>query len=146
VLLQGPQITSGYWRRPDESPFVDGWLRTGDVGVMDAEGYLTIVDRLKDMLKFRGYTVSPNAVEERLLRHPAVKEAVVVGRPDERDGDVPVAFVVRAGTVSAEELVAHCRAGLAPYETPREVLFVDGIPKNAVGKPLRRELRARCAQ
>jgi long-chain acyl-CoA synthetase len=144
VLLRGPQITSGYWRRPDESPFLDGWLRTGDVGVMDAEGYLTIVDRLKDMLKFRGYTVSPNAVEDRLLRHPAVREAVVVGRRDERDGDVPVAFVVRAGTVTAEELVAHCRAGLAPYETPREVVFVDAIPKNAVGKPLRRELRVRC--
>jgi len=143
VLLQGPQVTSGYWRRPAESPFVDGWLRTGDVGFMDAEGYLTVVDRLKDMLKFRGYTVSPNAVEERLLRHPAVREAVVVGRPDEREGDVPVAFVVRAGAATAEELVAHCRAGLAPYEVPREVVFLDAIPRNAVGKPLRRELRGR---
>jgi long-chain acyl-CoA synthetase len=141
VCLRGPQVTSGYWRRPDEAPFLDGWLRTGDLGVMDAEGYLTIVDRLKDMLKFRGYTVSPNAVEERLLLHAAVKEAVVVGRPDERDGDVPVAFVVRAGDASAEELLAHCRAGLAPYEVPREVRFVDAIPKNAVGKPLRRALR-----
>jgi long-chain acyl-CoA synthetase len=144
VLLRGPQITSGYWRRPDESPFLDGWLRTGDVGAMDAEGYLTIVDRLKDMLKFRGYTVSPNAVEERLLRHPAVREAVVVGRRDERDGDVPVAFVVRAGAVTVDELVAHCRLGLAPYETPREIRFVDAIPKNAVGKPLRRDLREAC--
>jgi long-chain acyl-CoA synthetase len=141
VLLQGPQVTSGYWRRPDESPFLDGWLRTGDVGVMDGEGYLTIVDRLKDMLKFRGYTVSPNAIEERLLRHPAVREAVVVGRPDERDGEVPVAFVVRAAAATAEELLAHCRAGLAPYEVPREVVFLDAIPKNAVGKPLRRALR-----
>jgi acyl-coenzyme A synthetase/AMP-(fatty) acid ligase len=95
------------------------------------------------MLKFRGYTVSPNAVEERLLRHPAVKEAVVVGRPDERDGEVPVAFVVRAGAVPAEDLVAHCRAGLAPYEVPREIRFVDAIPRNGVGKPLRRELRDR---
>ncbi len=141
VLLSGPQVTSGYWRRPEEFPFLDGWLRTGDVGVMDTEGYLTIVDRLKDMLKFRGYTVSPNAVEERLLRHPAVKEAVVVGRPDERDGEVPVAFVVRAGAATAEELIAHCRLGLAPYEVPREVVFVDAIPKNAVGKPMRRTLR-----
>jgi long-chain acyl-CoA synthetase len=141
VLLKGPQVTMGYWRRPDESPFLDGWLRTGDVGTMDADGYLTIVDRLKDMLKFRGYTVSPNAVEERLLRHKAVREAVVVGRPDERDGEVPVAFVVRAGEATAEDLIEHCRAGLAPYEVPREVVFVDAIPKNAVGKPLRRELR-----
>ena len=142
VLLRGPQVTSGYWRR-SESPLVDGWLRTGDVGAMDAEGYLTIVDRLKDMLKFRGYTVSPNAVEERLLRHAAVREAVVVGRPDEREGDVPVAFVVCGGRATPEELIAHCRAGLAPYEVPREVVFVDAIPKNGVGKPLRRELRAR---
>jgi acyl-coenzyme A synthetase/AMP-(fatty) acid ligase len=88
--------------------------------------------------------VSPNAVEERLLRHPAVREAVVVGRPDERDGEVPVAFVVRAGAAAEEDLIEHCRAGLAPYEVPREVVFVDAIPKNAVGKPLRRELRARC--
>ncbi len=146
VLLRGPQVTSGYWRRPDESPFFDGWLRTGDVGFMDAEGYLTIVDRLKDMVKFRGYTVSPNAVEERLLRHPAVREVVVVGRPDERDGDVPVAFVVRAGAATAEDLVAHCRAGLAPYEVPREVVFLDAIPKNAVGKPLRRALRDRARE
>jgi long-chain acyl-CoA synthetase len=144
VLLKGPQVTMGYWRRPGESPFLDGWLRTGDVGIMDSDGYLTIVDRLKDMLKFRGYTVSPNAVEERLLRHPAVREAVVVGRPDERDGEVPVAFVVRAGAAAEEDLIEHCRAGLAPYEVPREVVFVDAIPKNAVGKPLRRELRARC--
>lgn len=141
VCLRGPQVTSGYWRRPHESPFLDGWLRTGDVGIMDAEGYLTIVDRLKDMLKFRGYTVSPNAVEERLLRHPAVREAVVVGRMDERDGEVPVAFVVPAAAATAEDLLEHCRAGLAPYEVPREVLFVDAIPRNAVGKPLRRELR-----
>ncbi len=141
VLLKGPQVTSGYWRRPGESPFLDGWLRTGDVGVMDSDGYLTIVDRLKDMLKFRGYTVSPNAVEECLLRHPAVKEAVVVGRPDERDGEVPVAFVVRAAAAAEQELIAHCRAALAPYEVPREVRFVDAIPRNAVGKPLRRELR-----
>jgi len=139
--LRGPQVTSGYWRRPHELPFLDGWLRTGDVGIMDAEGYLTIVDRLKDMLKFRGYTVSPNAVEERLLRHPAVREAVVVGRMDERDGEVPVAFVVPAAAATAEDLLAHCRAGLAPYEVPREVLFVDAIPRNAVGKPLRKELR-----
>jgi long-chain acyl-CoA synthetase len=143
VCIQGPQVTKGYWRRPEETAraLARGWLHTGDVGAMDGEGYLTIVDRLKDMLKFRGYTVSPNAVEERLLLHPAVREAVVVGRPDEREGEVPVAFVVRAGAVSADELMRHCGAGLAPYEVPREIRFVDAIPKNAVGKPLRRELK-----
>jgi len=140
VLLRGPQVTLGYWRR-EETPFLDGWLRTGDLGAMDDEGYLTIVDRLKDMLKFRGYSVSPNAIEERLLLHPTVREAIVVGRVDERDGEVPVAFVVRKGALTPEDLIAHCRAGLAPYEVPREVVFVDAIPKNAVGKPLRRVLR-----
>ena len=110
---------------------------------MDAEGYLAIVDRKKDMMKFRGYTVSPNAVEERLLAHANVAEAVVVGRPDERDGEIPTAFVVRTGSVGEEDLLEHCRNALARYEIPREILFVDSIPKNAVGKPLRRVLRER---
>lgn len=143
VCLKGPQVTRGYWNRPaeTEAAFVDGWLRTGDLGVMDAEGYLTIVDRLKDMLKFRGYTVSPGAVEECLLRHPAVREAVVVGRPDARDGEVPVAFVVLAAPVADDALLDHCRRHLAPYEVPRAVVRLDAIPKNHVGKPLRRALR-----
>ena len=145
VCLQGPQITRGYWRQPEETAraFVDGWLRTGDVGVMDADGYLTIVDRLKDMLKFRGYTVSPNRVEEALLAHDAVAEAVVVGRRHDVDGEVPTAFVVLKRAATDDELLRHCRALLARYEVPREVVRVDAIPRNAVGKPLRRELRAR---
>jgi len=136
ILIAGPQVCSGYWT---EEPFQDGWLRTGDIGVMDEDGYLTIVDRKKDMLKFRGYTVSPNAVEECLLAHEGVREAVVVGRPDERDGDVPVAFIV--GDVDDAALLEHCRAHLARYQVPREFVRIEAIPKNAVGKPLRRELR-----
>jgi len=143
VCLRGPQVTDGYWNRPEETraAFAEGWLRTGDLGSMDADGYLTILDRRKDLLKFRGYSVVPNIVEECLLRHPAVREAAVVGRTDERDGEVPVAFVVLAGSASDEALLEHCRAALARYEVPREIRRVDAIPKNAVGKPLRRLLR-----
>lgn len=137
VCLMGPQVTRGYWN----GARIDGWLRTGDIGVMDDEGYLTIVDRKKDMLKFRGYTVSPNAIEECLLRHPAVREAVVVGRADEREGEVPVAFVVLAGEASDEALAAHCRSHLARYEVPPTFERVAEIPKNRLGKPLRRVLR-----
>jgi long-chain acyl-CoA synthetase len=145
VCLRGPQVTRGYWNRPEETAaaIVDGWLRTGDIGVMDDEGYLTIVDRKKDMLKFRGYTVAPNVVEERLLRHPRVREAVVVGQRDPRDGDVPVAFVVLSGEADDEDLLEHCRGGLARYEVPRRIARVEEIPKSPVGKPLRRVLRDR---
>jgi long-chain acyl-CoA synthetase len=147
VLIKGPQVTRGYWNDPDATAaaFADGWLRTGDLGVMDGEGYLAIVDRKKDMLKFRGYTVVPNRVEECLLAHPAVREAAVVGRPDAREGEIPAAFLVLAAGAPDEDLAAHCRARLAPYEVPREFHRVDAIPKNAVGKPLRRELRGRLA-
>ena len=138
VWLKGPQVCRGYRGEP---PFEEGWLRTGDLGSMDDEGYLTILDRRKDILKFRGYTVVPNVVEECLLRHPAVREAVVVGRRDEREGEIPVAFVVATGPVANDELIRHCRASLARYEAPREIRRVDEIPKNAVGKPLRRALR-----
>ncbi|MHC4957826.1 MAG: class I adenylate-forming enzyme family protein [Planctomycetota bacterium] len=144
VQLKGPQVTCGYWNRPEETAaaFDDGWLKTGDLGTVDDEGYLTIVDRLKDLLKFRGWSVIPNAVESCLLEHPAVREAIVVGRRDERDGDVPVAFVV-CDDVADDALRDHCRARLERYEVPREFRRVDEIPKNHVGKPLRRLLRDR---
>jgi long-chain acyl-CoA synthetase len=145
VQLLGPQVTRGYWRAPEvtRAAFHEGWLRTGDLGVMDEEGYLQIVDRLKDLLKFRGWSISPNTIEECLLLHPAVAEAVVVGKQDPVDGDLPVAFVVPRQSVGADELQGHCRERLAAYQVPRMVLFVQDIPKNAVGKPLRRTLRDR---
>ena len=145
VQIRGPQVTPGYWNRPDETAAAfagEGWLKTGDVGELDADGYLRIVDRIKDMLKVRGWTVSPNRVESCLLAHPAVKEVIVVGRPEVRDGDVPTAFLVLAGDdATDEELAGHCRARLASYEVPREFRRVEAIPKNQVGKPLRRVLR-----
>ncbi len=147
VRLRGPQIMLGYWRQPaaTATALVDGWLRTGDVGVMDEDGYLTIVDRMKDLLKFRGYSISPNTVEECLLEHPAVREAVVVGRPDEIDGEIPTAFIVSEEAVAMKNLIAHCREQLASYEVPREIHVVPEIPKNLVGKPLRRLIRERLA-
>jgi len=145
VQLRGPQITLGYWRRPEATAaaLVDGgWLRTGDIGQMDDAGYLTIVDRMKDLLKFRGYSIAPNTIEQVLLSHPAVREAVVVGRLDEIDGDIPTAFIV-ADRVPESELLELCRERLARYEIPRAIHVVDEIPKNLVGKPLRRKMRER---
>ena len=137
VQLAGPQVTRGYWNGDATGP----WLSTGDIGSMDEDGYLTIVDRKKDMLKFRGYTVSPNAVEQCLLRFDSVREAVVVGRRDEVDGEIPVAYLVIDATTADEALHTHCASHLARYEVPREFVRVPEIPKNAVGKPLRRVLR-----
>jgi long-chain acyl-CoA synthetase len=146
VQVLGPQVMRGYWRRDDatKSAFTpDGWLRTGDVGRFDDEGYLSIVDRLKDLIKFRGYSVVPAEIERALVEHPAVAEACVVGAPHAVDGETPVAFVrLRAGaTATADELTSHLEPRLARFKQPRAFRFVDEIPKNAVGKPLRRVLR-----
>jgi len=143
VCIRGPQVTRGYWNRPDETAaaFHDGWLLTGDIGTMDHEGYLTIVDRKKDMLKFRGFTLTPAVIEEALLEHPAVREAVVVGRRDERDGEVPIACVVLEGETEDEALRAFCAERLGRHEVPRGFERVPTIPRNRVGKPLRRSLR-----
>ena len=144
VQIRGPQVMLGYWRREEatRAAMVDGWLRTGDLGAMDARGYLAILDRLKDLIKFRGYSISPATIEECLLRHPAVRECIVVGRRCDVDGERPVAFVVGDGASAVEaELAALCRRELAPYEVPREWRFVTAIPKNHVGKPLRRVVR-----
>ena len=146
VQVRGPQVMPGYWRRPDATAaaLVDGgWLRTGDLGRFDEAGYLSIVDRLKDLIKFRGYSVVPAEVERALAAHPAVAEACVVGVPDPRDGEVPVAFVrLRIGASATDrDLGAHLDPLLARYKHPRAFRFVAEIPKNAVGKPLRRVLR-----
>jgi long-chain acyl-CoA synthetase len=158
VQVRGPQVMRGYWRRPAETAaaFVENgetvsdsvsprWLRTGDVGRFDDAGYLVIVDRLKDLIKFRGYSVAPAEIERALVEHPAVAEACVVGAPHPVDGETPVAFVrLRAGATTTDaELTSHLEPRLARFKQPREFRFVDEIPKNAVGKPLRRVLRDR---
>jgi acyl-CoA synthetase (AMP-forming)/AMP-acid ligase II len=145
VVLRGPKVFKGYWRDPEAtaSAFAGGWFHTGDIGVRDDDGYLFIVDRLKDMIVSGGENIAGSEIERVLYEHGAVLEAAVVGRPDERWGEVPVAFVaLRAGaSATPDELVEHCRSQLARFKVPREVVFVDALPRNPSGKVLKRDLR-----
>mgnify|MGYP001270313879 CR=1 FL=1 len=146
VVLRGPKVFRGYWRNPEatEAAFAGGWFHTGDVGVRDEDGYLWIVDRLKDMILSGGENIAGSEVERVLYEHPAVLECAVVGRPDERWGEVPVAFVAlkEGSTATADELVEHCRGQLAKFKVPKDVTFVEALPRNPSGKVLKRELRA----
>jgi long-chain acyl-CoA synthetase len=144
VCIRGPQVMLGYRNRPEETAatLVDGWLHTGDIGVLDEDGYLAIVDRKKDMLIYKGYNVYPRDLEERLYAQPGVSAAAVVGRPDQALGELPVAFVV-APSVDAERLRETVNADLLPYQRLRELYLVDSIPVSAAGKVLKRELRER---
>jgi len=145
VVLRGPKVFKGYWSDPEATAaaFAGGWFHTGDVGVRDEDGYLFIVDRLKDMIISGGENIASSEVERVLYEHPAVLEAAVVGRPDERWGEVPVAFVVlRPGaSASEDDLVAYCASQLARYKVPKAVTFLDALPRNPSGKVLKRELR-----
>jgi long-chain acyl-CoA synthetase len=142
--VRGPQVMLGYWGRPEETAevFHDGWLRTGDIGRMDAEGWFYVVDRRKDMIDVSGFKVLPREVEEVLLMHPKVREAVVAGVPDAYRGETVKAFVVlKAGESSTEEeIVEFCRLHLAVFKVPRKVDFRSELPKTMVGKYLRRVL------
>ncbi len=147
VWFRGPNLFAGYWGRPeatDEAFSSDGWFKSGDLGVLDEEGFLTLVDRKKDMIISGGENVYSAEVEDALYTHPAVAEAAVIGVPDEKWGEVVRAIVaLKPGmSVTAEDLVAHCRARLARYKAPRSVVFVDALPRNASGKVLKPELRA----
>lgn len=145
ILVRGPNVMKGYYGLPDETAQAlrGGWLHTGDVGYLDEEGYLYVLDRRTDLIISGGENVYPAEVESVLLSHPAVAEAAVVGRPDETWGAVPVAVVkLREGsTATAEELIAFCRTRLAGYKTPKDVVFVPELPKSASGKLLRRAVR-----
>jgi fatty-acyl-CoA synthase len=147
VVLRGPKVFKGYWRDADATAaaFAGGWFHTGDIGVKDDDGYLYIVDRLKDMILSGGENVAGSEVERVLYEHDAVLEAAVVGRPDERWGEVPVAFVALRPntTATADELTEHCRGQLARFKVPKDVVFVDALPRNPSGKVLKRELRER---
>jgi long-chain acyl-CoA synthetase len=134
-------VMRGYWGNPDASTETlrGGWLHTGDVGVFDADGYLTLKDRSKDMIISGGSNIYPREVEEVLLRHPQVREASVIGRPDREWGEVVVAYVV--GEAPAAELDALCLAHIARFKRPKDYVFVDGLPKNNYGKILKTELR-----
>ncbi|MGH7568690.1 MAG: long-chain-fatty-acid--CoA ligase [Gemmatimonadales bacterium] len=145
LLIQGPQVMRGYWNKPDETANVlrDGWLFTGDLAVMDADGFFTIVGRKKEMIDASGYKVYPDEVDRVLMSHPAVLEAATIGVPDPKRGETVKSFVVlRPGArATAEEIVAHCREGLAPYKVPAQIEFRSELPKSAALKILRRELR-----
>ncbi|OGL10143.1 MAG: fatty-acyl-CoA synthase [Candidatus Rokubacteria bacterium RIFCSPLOWO2_02_FULL_73_56] len=147
IVLRGPKVFKGYWRDPEATAaaFRGGWFHTGDIGVLDADGFLYIVDRKKDMIVSGGENIASPEVERVLYEHPAVLEAAVVGCPDARWGEVPVAFVVlREGArAAATELEAHCRARLARFKVPRAVHFVEALPRNPSGKVLKRVLRGR---
>ena len=145
LLLKGPQLFAGYWKREDESRKAlteDGFLRTGDVVVADASGAMKIVDRKKDMILVSGFNVYPNEIEAVVALHDGVLECACIGQPDARSGEAPHLFVVRRDdALSAEEIEAHCRANLAGYKVPRQISFLPALPKSTVGKILRRELR-----
>jgi len=147
IVMRGPKVFKGYWRDPDATAaaFAGGWFHTGDIGVRDDDGYLYIVDRLKDMIVSGGENIAGSEVERVLYEHDSVVEAAVVGRPDVRWGEVPVAFVVlRPGaTTTADQLLEHCRAQLARFKVPTEITFVEALPRNPSGKVLKRDLRSR---
>lgn len=135
----------GYWQRPDETAKVmtaDGWLRTGDIAVIDAQGFIKLVDRLKDMVLVSGFNVYPNEVEDVLASHPKILEAGVIGVADEHSGEVVKAFIVKKDdSLTLEELREYCRHELSAYKCPKQVVFVESLPKSNVGKILRKELR-----
>ena len=145
ICIRGPQVMKGYYNRPEEtadSLTPDGFLKTGDIAVMDDKGYIRIVDRKKDMILVSGFNVFPNEVEDVVIMHPGVLEVAAVGVPDERSGEAVKIFVVKKDpALTAEQLIAHCRENLTRYKVPGHVEFRSELPKTNVGKILRRELR-----
>lgn len=145
LAIRGPQVMQGYWNNPEATARMirNGWLHTGDIARMDADGWVYVVDRMKDLIKYKGFQVAPAELEAALLEHPAVKDAAVIGKPDAEAGEVPKAFVVAKSAVTAADLQAHIEARLAHFKRIREVEFVAEIPKSPSGKILRRVLLER---
>ena len=144
LWVKGPQVMKGYWQRPDETARVlrDGWLATGDIAKMDADGYLQIVDRKKDMILVSGFNVYPNEVEAVIATHPGVADTAVVGVPDDECGEIVVAFVApKDESVTEDAIRQHCKQSLTGYKVPRIVVFKKDLPKSNVGKVLRKDLR-----
>ncbi|MRR18325.1 MAG: long-chain fatty acid--CoA ligase, partial [Deltaproteobacteria bacterium] len=145
ILFKGPSVMLGYWNNPEETKnqMTDGWLKTGDVGQMDEDGYITLVDRKKDLIIAGGFNIYPREVDEVLCRHASVAEAVTVGIPDAYRGETVKVFVVlKQGQKATEkEIINFCKDKLAPYKVPKIVEFRESIPKSAVGKILRKMMR-----
>jgi long-chain acyl-CoA synthetase len=146
ICIRGPQVMAGYWNRPDETAKVmtdDGFFRSGDIGIMDEQGYVRIVDRKKDMILVSGFNVYPNEIEQVVNLHPGVLECAAIGVPDERSGEAVKLFVIRRDPALAEEdIAAYCRENFTAYKRPKVIEFRDELPKSNVGKILRRELRS----
>ena len=144
LIIRGPQLMDGYYRKPEETAATlrNGWLYTGDIATLDADGYVSIVDRKKEMIIVSGFNVYPREVEEALARHPAVVESAAIGVPHPIKGEEVKAFVVRkpGATATAEELIAFCRESLAPFKVPKAIEFREVLPKTLIGKILRRQL------
>ena len=145
IAIRGPQVMRDYWQQPQETAKVmtaDGFFKSGDVGIMDARGYIKIVDRKKDMILVSGFNVYPNEVEEVVAAHPGVLECAAIGVPDANSGEAVMLFVVKKDpALTREALAAYCARELTGYKRPRHIEFRDDLPKSNVGKILRRELR-----
>lgn len=150
VICRGPNIMKGYWNQPQATAETlrNGWLHTGDLGTMDEDGYVSIADRIKDMINVSGFNVYPREVEETLFKHPAVADAAVVQYPDPYQGESVLAFVVlkQGASATEQEIIDYCRNQIAVFKCPRKVIFRDSLPKNNTGKVLRRELREQAVQ
>ena len=145
LWVQGPQVMQGYWQKPDETAktlLANGWLRTGDIATIDDEGFIRIVDRLKDMILVSGFNVYPNEVEDLITSHPKVMEVGVVGEHSRSGSEMVSAYVVKSqDDLTVPKLLKYSREHLAAYKVPKKVTFVESLPKSHVGKILRRELR-----
>ena len=144
VLFRGPHIMKEYWNNPEATAetLVDGWLRTGDIAMMDEDGFLFIKDRVKDMIISGGENVYPAEIENALLSHPDVVEVAVIGQPSEKWGESAFAIVVPANeALTDQELLEHCQGKLSRFKQPKGVAFIESIPRNPAGKILKRELR-----
>ena len=148
IIARGPNVFKGYWNREEETrnSFVNGWMRTGDIGKMDEDGFFYVVDRAKDMIISSGFNIYPREVEEVLFRHPSIAEAALAGTPDEYRGETVAAFVVLKPGIAAsqqtrQDILAFCKQELSPYKVPKVLEFRESLPKTLIGKVLRRELK-----
>ena len=144
ICVRGPQVMRGYWKNPEETArtIQNGWLKTGDIGYIDENGYVTITDRKKDMILVSGFNVYPNEVERVVMTHPGVAECAVIGVPDEKSGEAVRLVIVRKDpNLTKEDIIAYCKTQLTGYKRPHQIEFRDSLPKTPIGKILRRELR-----
>ena len=145
LCIKGPQVMKGYWQREEATAEVldaEGWFKTGDIAVIDPDGFVRIVDRKKDMIIVSGFNVYPNEIEDVVMAHPQVVSCAAIGVPDEKSGEAVKLFVVpREGGVSVDELKAYCRENFTGYKVPKHIVLRESLPMTPVGKILRRELR-----